>query len=95
MEIFTSRPAIPVILPDLGAGAQPLSVSAWFVEPGDPIEEGDPIVEVLTSGITCDVCSPAGGRVSRLAKDIDAAVRPGEVLAWIDPAPAGIAGDSE
>lgn len=74
----------PVPLPDLGTGAEPVRVSAWFVEVGDLVEMGDPIVEVLMPGLTCDVCSPATGRISRVLKEIDALVYPGEVVAWIE-----------
>lgn len=77
---------IPIILPDLGAGDQPLRLSAWFVEPGDEVEPGDRVVEVLVAGMTCDIPSPAAGRISRLEKELDANVHPGDVLAWIEPA---------
>jgi 2-oxoglutarate dehydrogenase E2 component (dihydrolipoamide succinyltransferase) len=79
------KAAIPVPLPDLGTAGQPVRVSAWFVEVGDPVEAGEPILEVVTPGITCDVCAPAAGRVDRIIKDLDAPVLPGEVVAWVDP----------
>lgn len=78
------KSAIPVILPDLGTAGKPVSVSAWFVEVGDRVAEGDPILEVVTPGITCDVCSPAAGRICRSLRDIDALVLPGEVVAWVE-----------
>ena len=76
---------VPVPLPDLGTGDEQLRISAWFVEVGDPVEAGEPIVEVMVAGVTCDVCSPAAGRISRALKNLDAVVVPGEVLAWITP----------
>jgi 2-oxoglutarate dehydrogenase E2 component (dihydrolipoamide succinyltransferase) len=76
---------VPVLLPELGTADEPVRVSAWFVEVGDPVEAGEPILEVMVAGVTCDVCSPAAGRVSRTVKDLDAVVRPGEVVAWVTP----------
>ena len=77
---------IPVVLPDLGTAGAAVRVSAWFVEPGDDVEAGDPILEVVTPGVTCDVCSPASGRIDRLVSAIDAPVLPGDVVAWLEPA---------
>ena len=84
-EIPDPKSSIPVPLPDLGTAGGPIRVSAWFVEVGDSVEIGEPLLEVVTPGITCDVCSPAAGLVIRAAKDLDAPVLPGEVVAWIEP----------
>ncbi|MGE5192060.1 MAG: lipoyl domain-containing protein [Deltaproteobacteria bacterium] len=84
-EIPNSQSPIPVPLPDLGTAGEPVRVSAWFVEVGDLVEAGEPILEVVTPGITCDVCSPAAGRICRVVKDLDAGVLPGETVAWVEP----------
>lgn len=84
-ELRIPHSPVPVPLPDLGTAGEPVRVSAWFVEIGELVETGEPILEVLTPGVTCDVCSPTTGRISRLVKDLDASVLPGEVVAWIEP----------
>jgi pyruvate/2-oxoglutarate dehydrogenase complex dihydrolipoamide acyltransferase (E2) component len=76
---------IPVVVPDLGTAGEPVSLSAWFVEPGESVEAGEPLFEVALPGITCDVAAPVSGRVSRLVKEIDALVSPGDTVAWIEP----------
>lgn len=77
-------PQVPVPLPDLGTAGETVRVSAWFVEPGDEVDAGDPLVEVVIPGMTADVCSPVSGRVSRLVKGIDAIVRSGDIVAWVE-----------
>ena len=84
-EFQTPHSPVPVPLPDLGTGSARCESSAWFVEVGELVETGEPLLEVLTPGVTCDVCSPVTGRISRLVKDLDASVLPGEVVAWVDP----------
>ncbi|HLJ10175.1 MAG TPA: lipoyl domain-containing protein [Planctomycetaceae bacterium] len=88
--------AISIPLPDLGTGGEPVHVSAWFVEPGDTVEAGERILEVVVPGVTCDVCSPASGTIIRLAKAIDAPALPGEVVAWLAPSAStdGLRGQS-
>lgn len=78
-------PAVPVPLPDLGAGGQPLSISAWFVELNDVVEAGDCIVEVLMCGMTCDVATPVGGIIAAIVRDVGDSVNTGDILAWIEP----------
>ncbi len=79
------RSPVPVVVPDLGTAGELVSLSAWFVEPGESVEAGEPLFEVALPGITCDVAAPVSGRVSRLAKDIDSLVAPGDVVAWLEP----------
>lgn len=74
----------PVTIPDLGSAGHELRISAWFAEPGDAIELGDRLFEVLISGVTCDVAAECAGRLARIEKDLDAVVVPGDVVAWIE-----------
>jgi 2-oxoglutarate dehydrogenase E2 component (dihydrolipoamide succinyltransferase)/2-oxoisovalerate dehydrogenase E2 component (dihydrolipoyl transacylase) len=67
-----------ILLPELGAN--PAVVSVWFADPGETVYEGDRLVEILVSGATFDVSSPATGRlVGKLALPDDP-VLPGQVL---------------
>jgi len=76
--------AVPILLPDLGENAGPLRVSCWLADPGDSLEEGDRVVEVLLLGVTFDVCAPATGVLIAIAQANDAEVAPGDILGWID-----------
>ena len=79
--------AVPIVLPDVGAEQHVLHVSSWFIEVGDWVEAGDRALEVLMSGVTCDVPCPCAGRLVRIEKEMDSVVHPGDVLAWIEPSP--------
>lgn len=78
----------PIALPDLGAGSLATRVSMWLADIGETVHAGDRLVEVLLPGMTFDVASPATGRLARIERFIDAVVRPGDVLGWIEPAEA-------
>jgi pyruvate/2-oxoglutarate dehydrogenase complex dihydrolipoamide acyltransferase (E2) component len=75
---------IAVTVPDLKTGEMPLRISAWFVDPGNAVEEGDRLFEVLLPGVTCDVAATCAGTLLRIEKTIDAEVRIGETVAWIE-----------
>ncbi len=76
---------LPIVLPDLGAGGAAVRITAWYVEPGDSVETGEPILEVMIPGVTCDVPAPAAGTITRLDRPLDATVSPGDVVAWLAP----------
>ncbi len=77
--------SVAVRLPNLGVERQPLRVSCWLVEPGESVDAGERIVEVLAPGVTFDVAAPCDGTLLRIVKPIDAALTAGDVLGWIEP----------
>lgn len=74
----------PILVPEVGAGPAPIRVSCWLVEPGDAVEQGDRLVELLLPTVTFDVSAPVAGVLSYVEKAFDAVTEPGEVLGWIE-----------
>lgn len=62
-------------LPDLGEGTVEAEIVEWHVKPGDTVEEGDPMVDVMTDKANVDVPAPVSGKIVRLAGE------PGDVVA--------------
>ena len=62
-------------LPDLGEGIHEGEIVAIFVQPGDAVREGDPLLEVETDKAVTAIPSPFSGQVR------DVRVRPGDVVA--------------
>jgi len=74
-----------VKLPDLGEDAGDVAMVAfWYVDPGETVEEGDELVQMLTDKATFDVPSPLAGAVVELVAAEDHEVHVGEVLCRID-----------
>ena len=70
------------MLPELGAGAVTLSV--WYAEPGEPVLEGERLVEVLADGATFEVVSPATGRLADKRVFPGEPLEPGQVLGNVE-----------
>lgn len=70
--------------PDLGA-AGPMKVSAWLVNVGEAVREGDRLVELLVPGLTYDVPAPLDGWLTDIRAPMNMEVGPGEVLGVIRP----------
>jgi acyl transferase domain-containing protein/pyruvate/2-oxoglutarate dehydrogenase complex dihydrolipoamide acyltransferase (E2) component/acyl carrier protein len=58
--------AYPFALPDLGEGVAEGEVVNWHVEPGQWVQEGDPLVAVETDKTVVEIPSPVTGRVGAL-----------------------------
>ena len=54
-------------LPDIGEGVTEGEIVRWLVEPGQSVEEDQPLVEVMTDKATVPITSPKAGRVVELA----------------------------
>ena len=63
-------------MPEVGADSTILSV--WFADVGEPVFEGDRLVEVLVGGATFDVPAPATGRLAEKRTLPDDPLRPGQ-----------------
>jgi pyruvate/2-oxoglutarate dehydrogenase complex dihydrolipoamide acyltransferase (E2) component len=74
----------PVLLPEIGTDDEELRVSCWLVDLGDAVVAGDRIVEILFDGVTFDVTAEHSGRVTRIERSLDAVVRAGDTLGWIE-----------
>ena len=77
---------VPIIVPDLGSGDEPLSLSGWLVDEGDLILAGDRVVEVLFPGLTFDIIAESNGRLVEIEQAIDTTIRVGDILGWLDDA---------
>jgi pyruvate dehydrogenase E2 component (dihydrolipoamide acetyltransferase) len=74
-----------VKLPELGEGAgNEATVSVWYFEEGDHIEEGDDLVEMTTDKATFSVPSPKTGILAEIIADEGDVVSSGEVLAILE-----------
>ena len=75
----------PILLPDLGAGDEPIHVSTWLVDLEEPVELGERLVDVLIPGISFSVASPTAGRLIKIERPSNSLVKAGEVLGWLEP----------
>lgn len=73
-------------LPDIGEGVSEGEIVEWHVEPGDEVQEDDPMVEVMTDKATVTIGAPRAGVIQELRYDVGAIARVGSVIVVIDTA---------
>lgn len=67
-------------LPDLGEGIHEAEIVAILVKVGDPVQEGQPFMEVETDKARVEIPSPFTGTVEEIAVKQDDTVKVGDVL---------------
>jgi|APGre2960657505_1045072.scaffolds.fasta_scaffold93171_2 pyruvate/2-oxoglutarate dehydrogenase complex dihydrolipoamide acyltransferase (E2) component len=84
MDANQNRAAVvrqPLVVPQLGIGGVPLTLSLWLVPQGAAVIEGDRVVELVAGGAIIDLESPVSGRLVSQCVDEDATVTAGTVIA--------------
>src|SRR2546428_705623 len=73
-----------VTLPEMGESVTEGTVAKWLKQPGDPVREGEPLVEVTTDKVDAEVPAPATGKLVRILADAGQTIAVGAPLAKIE-----------
>ncbi len=73
-----------VALEGLGPHVEEGTVQTWFFEEGDPVNEGDDLVEITTEEGTVTIQAGSTGILAEVYYDEGEVVAKGEVLCTID-----------
>ncbi len=80
-----------LIIPDLGEGVDEGTVIAIRVGVGETIEPDQIVLDVETDKVTLEIPSALAGVIREICVATDAAIRPGDVFARLEPAAADTA----
>jgi pyruvate dehydrogenase E2 component (dihydrolipoamide acetyltransferase) len=73
-----------LVLPELGEGIEKATVSYWYFQEGQKVNEKDDLVEITTDKATFNLPSPCSGLLTEIFFKEGDTVKVGEVLALID-----------
>ena len=76
-------------LPDVGEGLTEADIVAWHVKPGDPVEDGQIIVEIETAKAVVELPCPWDGTVARLLAEEGQTVEVGVPIIAVEVAGQG------
>lgn len=77
---------LEVRMPDFGGDAREATIVAWHKQPGDRVDAGELLVEVMTDKVNVEVEAQATGVLAEIVHAADETVATGAVIARIDPA---------
>lgn len=73
-----------IIMPKLGESVQEATITKWFKNVGDNIEEEDALLEIATDKVDSEIPSPVDGVVEKILFEEGAVVAVGEKIAVIN-----------
>src|SRR3989441_2522835 len=73
-----------VTLPEMGESVTEGTVAKWLKQPGDPVREGEALVEVTTDKVDAEVPAPATGKLVKILADAGQTISVGAPLAEIE-----------
>src|SRR5947209_8651723 len=88
-------PLVEVVLPQMGESVQEGTVLEWLKQVGDPVAEGETIVEISTDKVDAEIPAPAAGTLVEILAEPDQVVRSGSVVARIAAGAAASAPEPE
>src|SRR5256886_17505409 len=84
-----------VTLPEMGESVTEGTVAKWLKQPGDPVREGEALVEVTTDKVDAEVPAPATGKLVKILADAGQTIAVGAPLAAIEVGTNGGASASQ
>jgi pyruvate/2-oxoglutarate dehydrogenase complex dihydrolipoamide acyltransferase (E2) component len=76
---------VEIILPQEGMAMQAGTVVEWLKQVGDPVEKGEPVVEVEAEKVTFEVVAPASGTLTEINVAVNEEVPVRTVLGIVTP----------
>ena len=73
-----------VIMPKIGLDMDEGTILTWSKKVGDPVKEGEVLLEIETDKATTDVESAVDGTLVEIVEEEDETVDIGETIAWIE-----------
>jgi 2-oxoglutarate dehydrogenase E1 component len=80
---------VQITMPEMGESVAEGTILEWHKQEGDPVEEGETVVEVSTDKVDAEVPAPASGTISKIQAQVDETVKVGQVLAEMSAAQGG------
>lgn len=72
-----------IVMPKFTETMEEGTIVKWYKRKGDPVIEGEPIVEVVGDKLTCDIEAPAQGRLLKILQAENSNVPVGQIIALI------------
>jgi pyruvate dehydrogenase E2 component (dihydrolipoamide acetyltransferase) len=82
--------AMTMVMPLLGQTMEEGTITRWLKQEGDPVEKGEPILEVMTDKANMEVEAPASGVLRKILAQVDAVIPIKDPIAIIGTADESI-----
>jgi len=78
--------AVEMVLPKFGLTMAEANIVRWLKNEGEQVTAGEPLLEIETEKITCEVEATTTGTLQKIVAPVGTTVQVSTVIAMIEPA---------
>jgi 2-oxoglutarate dehydrogenase E2 component (dihydrolipoamide succinyltransferase) len=73
-------------MPEMGEGVEEGTIATWLKQPGDSVQQGEVIAELMTEKVNLEYPSPMAGKVVELLHEEGDVVKKDQAIARLETA---------
>ena len=73
-------------MPEMGEGVEEGTIAAWLKQPGEPVQQGEVIAELMTEKVNVEFPSPLAGKLVEVLHEEGDVVKKDQVIARLETA---------
>src|SRR5438309_5731114 len=77
--------AVELVVPSVGESISEVEIGDWLKQPGDPVQEDEPVVVIETEKVTVELPAPATGTITQTLKRKGEKAAVGDVIGYLEP----------
>jgi len=77
--------AVELVVPSVGESVTEVEIGDWLKNPGDSVEEDEPVVVIETDKVTVELPAPAAGTITETLKRKGERAAVGDVIGYMEP----------
>jgi len=80
---------VELVVPSVGESITEVEIGDWLKNPGEPVNQDDPVVVIETDKVTVELPAPASGTITETLKRKGEKANVGDVIGYMEPSPSG------
>src|SRR5205809_6889225 len=77
--------AVELVVPSVGESITEVEIGDWLKNPGDSVQEDEPVVVIETEKVTVELPAPAAGTITQTLKRKGGKAAVGDVIGYMEP----------
>src|SRR5688572_12484371 len=76
---------VELVVPSVGESITEVEIGDWLKNPGEPVNQDDPVVVIETEKVTVELPAPASGTITETLKHKGEKANVGDVIGYMEP----------
>jgi 2-oxoglutarate dehydrogenase E2 component (dihydrolipoamide succinyltransferase) len=86
--------AVELVVPSVGESISEVEIGDWLKNPGEPVDQDEPVVVIETDKVTVELPAPTAGTITQMLKRKGDKATVGDVIGYMEPNGASTPGPS-